>query len=43
MHDRDGTRYGQIYFFDCEEVASIRNADNQIQLDEYHLGSQLGP
>ena len=34
MHDRDGARYGQIYFYDGEEAASIRNANNQNRLDE---------
>jgi hypothetical protein len=34
MHGGDGTRYGQIYFYGGEEVASIRNANNQSGLDE---------
>src|SRR5271170_3677616 len=34
MHDRHGARYGQIYFYDGEEAASIRNANNQNRLDE---------
>ena len=34
MHDRDGARYAQVYFHDGEEAASIRNANNQNQLDE---------
>jgi len=34
MHDRDGARYGQIYFYDGEEAASMRNASNQNRLDE---------
>ena len=34
MHHRDGARYGQIYFYDGEEAAFIRNANNQNRLDE---------
>ena len=34
MHDRDGVCYRQIYFYDGEEAASIRNTNNQNRLDE---------
>src|SRR5271155_1486620 len=41
MHDRDGAHYGQIFFYDGEEAPSIRNANNQNQLDEGLL-TELG-